>query len=64
MFLFQALKVGAGFPRPSGAETAPLPSIWAFRIDPASISLIEGTPRLFQIAWMNRTDHLTTGSIR
>lgn len=33
-------------------------SIWSFRIDPGSISLIEGDSRLFQIAWTNRLDHL------
>ena len=33
-------------------------SIWSFRIDPGSISLVEGDPRLFQIAWTNRINHL------
>lgn len=46
MFLFKALKTKA-------------PSIWSFRIDPASISLIEGDQRLLQIVWLNRTDHLS-----
>lgn len=45
MMLFKALKV-------TGC------SIGSFRIDPASISLLEGTPSLFQILWTNRTDHL------
>ena len=34
-------------------------SIWSFRIDPASVSLIEGDRRLLQISWTNRTDHLS-----
>ena len=34
-------------------------SIWSFRIDPASVSLIEGDRRLLQITWTNRTDHLS-----
>ena len=33
-------------------------SIWSFRIDPASISLVEGDSRLLQIAWINQTNHL------
>jgi broad specificity phosphatase PhoE len=33
-------------------------SIWSLRVDPASISLVEGNPRLFQIVCINRTDHL------
>lgn len=46
MFLFHALKsLGS--------------SIWSFRIDPASVSLIEGDQRLLQITWTNRTDHLS-----
>lgn len=45
MFLFKALKTKSS-------------SIWSFRIDPASISLIEGNQRLWQIAWTNRLDHL------
>ena len=52
MFLLKALFVVGAYGR------RPLPSIWSFRIEPASVSLIEGTPELFQIAWMNRTDHL------
>lgn len=43
MFLFHALK-------------APSSSLWSFRIDPASISLMEGDRRLLQIAWINHTD--------
>ena len=34
-------------------------SIWSFRIDPGSISLIEGDSSLLQIAWTNSTGHLT-----
>ena len=45
MFLFNALK----------AKSC---SIWSFRIDPASITLIEGNARLLQIVWTNRLDHL------
>lgn len=45
MFLFEVLK----------AESS---SIWSFRIDPASLSLIEGNQRLWQIIWTNRLDHL------
>lgn len=45
MFLFKALKV----------ESC---SIWSFRIDPASISLIEGNQNLLQVVWTNRTEHL------
>lgn len=44
MFLFKVLQASS--------------SIWSFRIDPGSISLIEGNPQLFQIVWSNRTDHL------
>jgi len=49
MFFFKAL---------NGKRRASLPSIWSYRIDPGSISVIEGTPELFQIAFTNRTDHL------
>jgi len=44
MILFKALK----------AEDC---SIGSFRIDPASITLVEGDQRLFQIAWTNRVDY-------
>ena len=44
MFLFKVLQASS--------------SIWSFRIDPGSISLIEGDPQLFQIVWSNRIDHL------
>lgn len=47
MFLFKVLK----------SEHS---SIWSFRIDPASISLIEGDSSLQQITWTNRTDHLNS----
>ena len=47
MFLFKVLQTSS--------------SIWSFRIDPGSISLIEGDPRLFQIVWSNRIDHLSSG---
>jgi broad specificity phosphatase PhoE len=45
MFLFKVLKVKSH-------------SIWSFRIDPASISLIEGDEKLLQIVWTNQTQHL------
>lgn len=45
MFLFKILK-------------AKQSSIWSFRIDPASLSLIEGDKNLLQIVWTNRTSHL------
>lgn len=51
MLLFHALRLGA-------RQSIPFPSIWSFRIDPASISLIEGDRNLLQIAWSNRMDHL------
>lgn len=38
------------------ALKAERPSLWAFRIDPASVSLIEGSGRLFQVVWTNRTE--------
>lgn len=47
MFLFKALKADCS-------------SIWSFRIDPGSISLIEGIPNLLQIVWVNHTDHLSS----
>lgn len=47
MFLFKVL----------GAKS---PSIWSFRVDPGSISLIEGDRGLLQIVWVNRTDHLNS----
>ena len=47
MFFFKILKSEHG-------------SIWSFRIDPASISLIEGNSSLLQIIWINRTDHLNS----
>lgn len=50
MFLFKALQ--------GKRSAAVLPSIWSFRIDPASISLIEGDRGLVQIVWTNKTDHL------
>ncbi len=46
MFLFEVLK-------------AKRPPIWAFRIEPASISFIEGDLKFLQIVWTNRTDHLS-----
>ena len=51
-FLFQALYGG------KRCAAVPLPSIWALRIDPASISLIEGDSHLLQIVSTNRRDHL------
>ena len=45
VFLFSVLKTNRA-------------SIWSFRIDPGSITLIEGDSRLLQIAWTNRMDHL------
>lgn len=42
-----------------GARRLSLPSIWSLRIDPASISFIEGDSSLLQIVWTNRTEHLT-----
>lgn len=45
MFLFKVLK----------AESC---SIWSFRIDPGSISLVEGSSSLLQIVWTNQLDHL------
>ncbi len=33
-------------------------SVWSFRIDPGSITLIEGDTRLLQIICTNRLDHL------
>lgn len=51
MFLFEALKTGMRRP-------VLIPSIWAFQIEPASISLMEGEPCLLQICWTNRTHHL------
>lgn len=45
-------------------RVAPLPSIWAFRIDPASISFMKGDRHLLQIIWINRTDHLRSASRR
>jgi len=33
-------------------------SIWSFRIEPASLSLIEGSARLFQVVGTNWTSHL------
>lgn len=53
MFLFKALN---GFVR----RTAPFPSVWSLRIDPGSISLIEGNQSLLQIVWTNRLDHLNS----
>ncbi len=45
MFLFEVLKTKR-------------PPIWAFRIEPASLSFIEGDSNFLQIVWTNRTDHL------
>ena len=45
MFLLEMLKI-------------PFCSLWSFRIEPASICLIEGNKYLLQIVWTNRTDHL------
>lgn len=47
MFLFQVL----------GARRA---SIGSFRIDPASVSLLQGNKELFQITWTNQTHHLNS----
>lgn len=47
MFLFKVLK----------SEHS---SIWSFRIDPASLSLVEGDSNLLQITWTNRTGHLNS----
>lgn len=33
-------------------------SVWSFRIDPASVTLVEGNQRLFQIVWTNRVGPL------
>lgn len=49
MFLFQALKM-------------PPRSIWSFRIEPASISLLEGNRDLLQIVSVNDTSHLRKSS--
>lgn len=49
MFLFQALKM-------------PPRSIWSFRIEPASISLLEGNRDLLQIVCVNDTSHLRKSS--
>ncbi len=51
MFLFKALKAASC-------------SIWSFRIDPASISLIEGNSNLLEIVWTNGTDHLSLARSR
>ena len=45
VFLFKVLKL----------DGAPIGS---FRIDPGSLSLVEGDSRLLQIVWTNRTNHL------
>ena len=51
MFLFHALKKEVdGFMPPA--------TLWSFRVDPGSISLVEGDSSLLQIAWTNRTVHL------
>lgn len=47
MFLFKALRTNSA-------------SIWSFRIDPASISLLEGNQSLLQVIWTNRTHHLNS----
>jgi len=45
MFLFKVLQARS-------------PSIWSLRIDPASISLVEGDKNFLQVVWTNRTEHL------
>ncbi|MBI2166887.1 MAG: histidine phosphatase family protein [Candidatus Omnitrophica bacterium] len=47
MFLFDVL----------GARRA---SLWSFRVDPASVSLVQGNEALFQITWTNQTHHLNS----
>lgn len=51
MLLLQALQKGKVIP-------APFLSIWSFRIEPASISLFEGTEDFFQINFTNQRAHL------
>ena len=36
------------------------PPLWSFRIDPASVSLVQGNEALFQITWTNRTHPLNS----
>lgn len=59
MFLFKAMRIGTKRPPAGEAGASPLPSIWSFRIEPASISFIEGDSSLLQIVWTNRLGHLS-----
>ena len=52
MFLFRAMHI-------EKCRSIPLPSIWSLRIDPASISCLEGDSNLLQIIYTNNTSHLS-----